>query len=203
MLRAESALDEVWRSVGLTLAAGVTVALLTACSGGGEEAPTTADPSPLTTTETTPESTTTEPTTTEPLPLTSEERAWARQANNYADRLEKDWNREVTITHAVMRHWASLFAKCKTTLREAGDPGRYAPAARVVRRACAKLAKARAQIAIAMGASDSGGAVIAGTAEEDQFNRALDRFFELAGNALNDLNTAREKAAAITAEYGT
>ena len=184
--------------------ATVTVVVLTACSGGDESTPTSADTSSLTTTTaSTTESTTTEPTTTEPQPLTSEEQAWLRQVNSYAGRLEKDWNREVTITHAVMRHWASLFGKCKTTLQDAGDPGRYAPAARVARRACAKLAKARAQIAIAVGASDSGGAVIAGTAEEDQFNRALDRFFELAGNALNDFGTAQEKAAAITAEYST
>lgn len=199
MSRAGPAGRGVWQRVVLASVAGVTIALLTACSGGEEATPTSADRAPSTTT-----APTTTTTTTEPPPLTAEEQAWWRQINRYAARLEKDWFREeVAITHAVMRHWSSLFGRCKTTLQEAGDPGRYGPAARVVRRACAKLTKAKAHLATAVGASDPGGAVIAGTPEEAQFNRALDRLTALAANALNDFNTVQEKVATITAEYGT
>jgi hypothetical protein len=203
MSRARSVGRLVWQEVGLASVAGVTIVLLIACSGGGEATPTSAGTAPSTTTAPTTTATTTT-TTTEPPPLTAEEQAWWRQINRYAARLEKDWFREeVAITHAVMRHWSSVFGKCRTTLEEAGDPGRYAPAARVVRRACAKLTKAKAHLAIAIDASDPAGAVIAGTPEEAQFNRALDRLTALASNALNDFTTAQDKVATITAEYGT
>jgi hypothetical protein len=168
---------------------------LAACSGGEEttqtSAPTTAE-------------TSTSPTTTEEPPLSSEEQAWWKAMNRYEKRLRKEWERSgVTITQAVMKRWADLFGECKKTARQAGDPGRYAPAARLVDRACKQLDNARRQIAIAIESSDAGGAVEAGSPEEERFNRALDKTFELVGNALNNLNTARTQANIVEAEFGT
>jgi hypothetical protein len=147
----------------------------------------------------------TAPTTTEPQPLSAQEIGWWKAVDRYAQRLEKEWHSEerITLTHAVMRRWSALFDKCKATLKEAGDPGRYAPVARVARRACEKLAKAKGQITIAIGASDASGAVIAGSAEEAQFNQAIDRTFALAENALNDFSSASGRASAIESQFGT
>jgi hypothetical protein len=149
--------------------------------------------------------TNTAPTTTEPPPLSAEEIAWWKAVDRYARRLEKEWHSEerVTLTHAVMRRWSALFEKCRDTLKEAGDPGRYAPVDKIARRACEKLAKAKAQVAIAIGASDASGAVLAGSAEEAQFNHAIDRVFALAENALNDFSTAGGRAAAVESRFGT
>jgi hypothetical protein len=102
-----------------------------------------------------------------------------------------------------MRRWANLFGQCQKTVRQAGDPGRYAPVERLVDRACKKLNKARSQVAIAIASTDAGGAVLAGTPEEERFNRAINKTFELVGNALNDLATARTRANAVEAEFGT
>ena len=62
------------------------------------------------------------------------------------------------------------------------------------------LAKAARLFGQAVAASDAGGAVVAGTPEEAQFNRAMNGAFEAAGNAQYDLQTALEKAAAIETE---
>jgi hypothetical protein len=58
-------------------------------------------------------------------------------------------------------------------------------------------------VAIAIASTDSGGAVVSGTPEEKRFDRALNNTFELVGNALNDLSTARTQANVVEAEFGT
>jgi hypothetical protein len=85
-------------------------------------------------------------------------------------------------------------------LRRAGDPGRFAPVAPQVERACARLAKAGRLLGKAIAVSGSGGTVIAGTPEERQFDRALNGAIEASGNAQYDLQRALEKATAIEAE---
>jgi hypothetical protein len=177
----------------------LTALTVAACSGGGESTETSGSP---TTGEMSDDSMA--PTTTEQPPLSAEEQAWAGAVDRYAKRLRKQWERSgVTITQKVMMRWASLFAECAKTVRQAGDPGRYAPAARLVDRACNKLDKARRQVAIAIASTDSGGAVVSGTPEEKRFDRALNNTFELVGNALNDLSTARTQANVVEAEFGT
>jgi hypothetical protein len=185
------------------LAVAVAVTFLfaaAACSGGSNKSTSSGEDALVTSgvAETT-------PTTTEPPPLSAQEIGWWKAVDRYARRLEKEWHSEerITLTHAVMRHWSALFDKCRTTLKEAGDPGRYAPVDKIAGRACEKLAKAKGQVTIAIGASDASGAVLAGSAEEAQFNQAVDRIFALAENALNDFSTASGRASAIESQFGT
>jgi len=138
--------------------------------------------------------------TTAPEPITAAETAWRTQVSDYAERVDADLGRSGRLTHAVMRRSAKLYAGCASMLEQAGDPGRLAPVAPQVERACARLAKAARLLTQAVAASDAGGAVVAGTPEERRFDRALNGAFEAAGNAQYDLQRALEKAAAIEAE---
>jgi hypothetical protein len=185
-----------------TWAAAILVAAalgLGACSGDEEATPTSGAP---TTAETSEGSTS--PTTTGEAPLSAEEVAWWRAVNRYEKRLRKQWERSgITITQAVMRRWAALFGECRKAVKQAGDPGRYAPAARPVDRACARLGKAKDELAVAIASTDAGGAVVTGSAEQAQFDRALNKIFELVGNALNDFAVAETQANLVEAEFGT
>lgn len=172
---------------------------LGACSGEEEATPTSGAP---TTAETSEGSIS--PTTTQEPPLSAEELAWWRAVSRYEKRLRKEWQRSgVTLTQSVMRRWAALFGECRKAVKQAGDPGRYAPAARPVDRACRQLAKAKDQLAVMIASTDAGGAVIAGSAEQAQFDRALNKTIELAGNALNDFAVAGTQANIVEAKFGT
>jgi hypothetical protein len=171
---------------------------LGACSGDEEATPTSGAPTAETSEGSTP------PTTTEEAPLSAEEVAWWREVNRYEQRLRKEWERSgITITQAVMRRWAGLFGECRKAIKQAGDPGRYAPAARPVDRACARLGKAKDQLAVAIASTDAGGAVVTGSAEQAKFDRALNKILELVGNALNDFSVAETQANLVEAEFGT
>jgi hypothetical protein len=133
-------------------------------------------------------------------PITAAESGWHEQVSAYAERLDADLNRSGRITHAVMRRSVKVYTACAPTLSRAGDPGRFAPVAPQVQRACARLAKAARLLEQAIAASGAGGIVVAGTPEQRRFDRALNGAFEAAGNAQYDLQRALEKAAAIEAE---
>ena len=185
----------------LVTAAAVAAAVAAGC-GGHEEATDTASAPQV------PQSASTEQidlhsaaaTTSAPEPITAAESAWRERVRAYATRLDADVSRSGRITHASMRRSARLYSGCAPMLERAGDPGRFAPVAPQVERACTRLAKAARLLGQAVEASDAGGAVVAGTPEEAQFNRALNGAFEAAGNAQYDLQTALEKAAAIETE---
>jgi hypothetical protein len=142
------------------------------------------------------------PATTAPEPITAAESGWREQIGAYAERLDADVNRSGRITHAAMRRSAKVYAACAPALRRAGDPGRFAPVAPQVERACIRLAKAARLLEQAIAASDVGGTVVAGTPEQRRFDRALNGALEAAGNAQYDLQRALEKAAAVEAELG-
>jgi hypothetical protein len=133
-------------------------------------------------------------------PITAAESAWHEQVSAYAERLDADVSRSGRLTHAVMRRSAKVYSACSPMLEQAGDPGRFAPVAPQVERACTRLAKAARLLGQAMAASDVGGTVVVGTPEERRYDRALNGAFEAAGNAQYDLQRALEKAAAIEAE---
>jgi hypothetical protein len=123
----------------------------------------------------------------------------AAGVNRCQERLPKQWERSgITLTHAVLSRWAALFAECKQAVRQAGDPGRYVPAARPVDRACDRLGKAKDQLAVMIASTDAGGAVVTGSAEQAQFDRAL----KLVGNALNDFSVAETQANVGEARFG-
>ena len=175
----------------------LVIVVLVGCSGGQETTETAGSTSGA-------DETATAPTTTEEPPLSAEELAWWQAVKRYGKRFRKEWQRSgITLTKSVMHHWSSLFAGCAKTLKKAGDPGRYAEVEKVVDRACNRLKKAKAQLAVAMASSDAGGAVMSGSPEEERFNKALNRMTELVGNALNDFLTARQKAKAVEAVFGT
>ena len=185
----------------LVTAAAVAAAVAAGC-GGHEEATDTASAPQV------PQSSSTEQidlhstaaTRSAPEPITAAESAWREQVSAYAGRVNADVSRSGRITHASMRRSARLYSACAPMLERAGDPGRFAPVAPQVERACTRLAKAARLFGQAVAASDAGGAVVAGTPEEAQFNRALNGAFEAAGNAQYDLQRALEKAAAIETE---
>jgi hypothetical protein len=184
----------------LVTSAAVAAAVAAGC-GGHEEATDTASAPQV------PQSSSTEqielhaaPAATVPEPITAAESAWRDQVAAYAKRLDANVSRSGRITHASMRRSARLYSACAPMLERAGDPGRFAPVEPQVERACTRLAKAARLFGQAVAASDAGGAVVAGTPEEAQFNRAMNGAFEAAGNAQYDLQTALEKAAAIETE---
>lgn len=184
----------------LVTAAAVAAAVAAGC-GGHEEATDTASAPQV------PQSSTEQielhaaaATTDAPEPITAAEAAWRERVRAYATRLDADISRSGRITHASMRRSARLYSACAPMLERAGDPGRFAPLEPQVETACTRLAKAARLFGQAVAVSDAGGAVVAGTPEEAQFNRALNGAFEAAGNAQYALQRALEKAAAIETE---
>jgi len=184
----------------LVTAAAVAAAVAAGC-GGHEEATDTASAPQV------PQSPSTEqielhaePAATVPEPITAAESAWRDQVAAYARRLDADLSRGGAITHGTMRRSANVYSACAPMLESAGDPGRYAPVALQVKRACARLAKAARLLGKAIASSEAGGVVYAGTPEEQRFNRALRGAMEVCGNAQYDLHQAEQKAAAIEAE---
>ena len=180
------------RAAALLILGGLVLA---ACSSGGgstsANAPAT-DPAPSSAPSTTTDATTsTEP---EPMPVTADERHWRRNLDRYTKRLHNVYARSGTITHASMILAARVDDECRKRLVKGQVPGRYGPAAKKARHACARLAKAAAFLRQAVSVSDAGGAVVAGTSEEQIFNHALNGSFEATGNAINELDRAVEVA---------
>jgi hypothetical protein len=167
--------------------------------GGDDEAAPTEEATAAATTTTA----TTAPTTTEPAvePLSDDERKWVTQIHKIRPRIDKAVQRELTITRASMRSLIRVLESCTVTLKEAGPASdRFRPAARIARRACARWEASARHFQRAIDASDVSGAVIAGTPEEDIFNRSLDRAFAAQGNASNAMLRAEEKADEIRDE---
>ena len=185
----------------LVTAAAVAAAVAAGCGGQDEATDTAAAPQ-------IPASQSTEQidlhaasaTTAAAEPITAAETAWREQVSAYAVRLDADLSRGGAITHGTMRRSAKVYSACSPMLESAGDPGRFAPVASQVERACTRLAKAARLLGQAIASSEAGGVVYAGTPEEQRFNRALRGAMEACGNAQYDLHQADEKAAAIEAE---
>ncbi|HSK17152.1 MAG TPA: hypothetical protein VK915_13430 [Gaiellaceae bacterium] len=174
-----------------------------ACSSGEAETPAADEAPGQTSSAPEPATTGTEIATTEEAtepPVTAVERRWRRSVERYEKRLERQILLGGIVTHASMRRDARVFADCPRMLEDAGDPGRYAPAARIVERACTRLAKAKRLLLQALDATDAGGAVVAGTPEEDIFDRAFPGAIEASGNGHYDLQRALERARRIADE---
>lgn len=177
--------------IAALVAATVATVALAAC-GSGDKAESVAEPR-ATSTQAEPQ------TTTEagPEPITAAEKRWLARLGRYSNRLQRDFELGGVVTHASMQRSAKLYADCSTTLRQAGDPGRFEPAARMARRACERLAKAARLLEQAIAATDAGGSVVAGTPEEEQFNRSFNGAIEASGNAHYDLQRALDRAREI------
>jgi len=158
--------------------------------GGDNDAAPTEGATAATTTATT------APTTTEPAvePLTDDERKWVTPIHKIRPRIDKAFQRSLTITRASMQSLIRVLHSCKATLKKAGPASdRFSPAAQIARRACARY-EGSARYLQRADVSDVSGAVVAGTPEADIFKRSLDRAFAAQGNASNAMQRAEEKA---------
>ena len=179
----------------------VAAFFLSACSSGDD-----GDATPATTASTTTGSTTTAPeTTTEalPEPITAEEEQWVASLAKLQKRLEKVVFRSGVVTHARLVSNAKIYRSCKAKLGT--EPSeRFAPAFVAAEKACRQYRKAGVQLAKAASAMDVElGGVIAGTPEEDTFNRAFGRGTEAAGNAVNTMSSAVAQAQEIQASLAS
>ena len=174
------------------LVAAMVVTVVLAACGSGDKPKPVAEQSPATSAQA-------PPTTTEagPEPITAAEKRWLARLGRYSDRLQRDLESGGVVTHASMQRSAKLYASCSSALRRAGNPGRFGPAARMARRACERLKKAADLLGQAIAATDAGGTVVAGTPEEQQFNRSFNGAIEASGNAHYDLRRALERAQEI------
>jgi hypothetical protein len=158
---------------------------LAACNSATTEgAPTTTAPASL------------GQTTISPEPITPEEDAWVRRVTKLEKRLEKTALRGGVVTQSLMRSQAKAFTACSKGLGSKPSP-RFAQPFAEAESACRKFRKAAVELRIASANVDASGAVVAGTAAEDNFNKAFERANAYAGNAVNRLSAAVAKAKSI------
>src|SRR3954451_12836143 len=86
---------------------------------------------------------------------------------------------------------------CKAPLRRAGSPGRYQPVQPMVRRACAMLHQAAAQLHHALATGLINGSIVE-EADVVDFNKALNGAYNNEGGAANVLAHALATAKRIT-----
>jgi hypothetical protein len=170
-------------------AAGCAALLFSGCSTGAKQG----HPPNATTN---PSATTTATTTAPPVePPTAEERQWVKRVHRIRPRIDKAFQRNLSITRTSMESLVRVLGTCKATLKAAGRPGdRFEKAALIARKACERYDAAATQLQQAIAVSDLGGAVVAGTAEETVFNRSLDHAFAAQGNGSNKMLRAEQKA---------
>jgi hypothetical protein len=167
----------------------MSIALSSACGGNGNEAEAT---------DTTETGTTTTTTTTEtgPPPITAAEEQWVQDFERLADRLTRASDRVRVYTNAAMSRLAETYSTCLPSLRQAGDPGRLQPAARVAREACKKFQRSASAFREAVAIDEAG---VYSQEQADKYNALTDRAIETQGNAINTLEQARARAEQISA----
>jgi hypothetical protein len=185
-------------SRNLMAGAGCAVVLFSGCSTGNEAE----QPRPTTQSGVTSSVTSTVP---EAEPATAAERRWVNRVHRIRPRIDKAFQRDLTITRASMESLVRVLGTCKATLRDAGQPGdRFVQAALVARKGCEHYELSAKHFQEAIAVSDVSGAVVAGTPEETAFDRALGQAFAAQANGSNAMIRAEEKAdqllADITAE---
>ena len=183
--------------IAVSLVVGALSALLvTGCSAESKQAATeTAGAAKSTSTRTAVE--------TNPVvqPLTGAERRWINAVHRIRPRIDKAFQREMTVTRASMQSLVRVLGTCKQTLRRAEAPGkRFREAATLVRKACARYAVAAKHLRRAISVSDISGAVLAGSTEDAIFRNSLDHAFSAQGNASNLMVRAEERADRIRTE---
>jgi hypothetical protein len=170
--------------------------VVAACSSGGDEkaAPTTTAPTTAAASQTSTE--------TAPEPITAEEERWVPRLSKLKKKLEKVAFRGGVITRARLLSEAKVYRMCRKRLGTLPSE-RFRPAYRAAVKACRQFGNAATQSAKAAGLLGIGGGVEAGTPQERAFERALDRTIEAAGNGVNTMLRAVEKAQEIRATLPT
>lgn len=183
-------MKSIRREARSVLVAGVLVPLVIALSGCSsrqtkEAASTAAAETTVATT-----------TTTGPAPVTAEETAWVRHVAKVEKHLEKTAFLGGVVTRSRMLGQAKVFAACRKRL-ETAPSSRFERPFAMAKSACRKFRNAAVQLRIAAANADASGAVIAGTAEAQNFSRALELANAYAGNAVNRYSAAVAGAKAI------
>jgi hypothetical protein len=135
-------------------------------------------------------------TTTGPEPITTAEQEWLRGLSKLQKRLEKTAFQGGVVTRDRLLSEAKAYDRCKKSLG-AQPSERFQDPYDKARNACRGFHRAAAQLRIAAANADASGAVIAGTQEQRNFNRALERGTTYAGNSVNRMSSAVAKAEAI------
>jgi hypothetical protein len=174
-------------AAGLATAAILLAACSTSTSNKTEAGATT--PAPTTTAAAA-------PTTTEPEPISAEEEEWVRGLHKLKKRLRKAAFQSGVVTRSRMLAQARVFGSCRKPLRHAPS-ARFERPYDIARKACDLFRKAEAELTEAAANVDASGAVLAGSPEETNFNRAFERANAHAGNAVNRMSVAVAKADAI------
>jgi hypothetical protein len=183
------------RTLTLGIVLLVSSSPLVACSSGG------GDQQAATTPTTQGTATTAEQTTTDtgPQPITPSEEAWVADMTKLAAQMNKVFHGTEIYTNAAMARVAKVYSTCLISLRRAGDPGRFGPAARVAQRACKKLNSAGKMMAKAVAIQSAG---IQTQAEADKYNDLVSRGIKAQGPAISKLELAKARAQVIREELG-
>jgi hypothetical protein len=169
----------------LTCAAVLATMALVACAG------TSTSKSVATTTQVS-----AAPTTTGPEPITAEEKEWVDGLTKLQKRLERRALRGGVVTRSRLLSDARLYNSCKR-LVGTEPSARFDVAHRIARKACGRFHKAATELRTAARNLDANSAIVSGTPQERNFNRAFGRGFNYAGNGVDQMLTAVEKAEAV------
>jgi hypothetical protein len=178
----------------------VAAFLIVACSGDDDQAaPTEEGTTEQNLTEQTTDEATTEETTTEagPPPIIASEQAWLQEMNQLRAQFTRSFRRTKVYTNTAMTNLAEEYSTCLRSLQQAGDPGRFGPAAKTAERACKKVESAGRLMEKAVAIEDAG---IFSQAQADKYSDLVGRAVEAQGNALNTFEQAKARAASIRLE---
>jgi len=181
-----------------TLVAAAALAVALAASGctskgdaAGSGAPASG-PTQITTTTSTPPP---------PQPITAGEKHFIHVVRAYHRRLNRNMNSGGVLTETSVDATVTIDRACRSTLRKAGDPGRFAPVKPMVQRTCRILGISSGQLnQMVTSGQISGGVVVAN--DINAFNRSLNAAYKHQGNALTVLNLALAKATRIQHTFG-
>ena len=177
--------------VAMALAAALAA---TGCSssgtGAGSADPASSSSTPIQTTSTPPP----------PQPITAAEKHWIHAIRAYSQRLNRNVNSSGVLTETSLRSMATIDTACRSTLHQAGDPGRFAPAKPMVERACRILRLSSHQVNEMLASGAISGGVVVGDFSE--FNSSLSAVYNHQGNAANVLQHALAKATTIRGTFG-
>jgi hypothetical protein len=175
------------------------LALLVAGCGGGSAKPAAVTPAqPTTSTPTPTPSPTATPTKTGPGPMTAAELAWLGSVHRMHASIDAAARRNTNLTRAAMLSLGNSFSECRRVLRRIGSgTARLRPVFTMVNKACAKFDSGAKCWATAARVGDAGGAVEAGTPEEQTQRQAIECGTAAFGDGSNMLSEAEAKGEEI------
>jgi hypothetical protein len=173
------------------LGASTLIALpILGCSRSGDQEAATTTQAPTT------EQTTTD---TGPQPITADEEMWVGEMTKLAARMKHAVLGTKVLTNSAMVKNAKAYSTCLPSLRRAGDPGRFGPAANIAERACMKLNSAGNMMKKAVAIESAG---IETHTEADKYNDLVGRSIDAQANAISVFERAKLRAQEIGQQLG-